>query len=375
MACWRVSVPWVILVAVLAPAAHSVASAEDATPAIRDAASLILRDAQSLAIGERPLKVVMRETLKYYPADDNVLRRLAERVARHPEHPDKGKLELWQRHRSGQFTMFDHEVYMGGDGLIRVATNRPSRGDSSATVGQSFTDLAIGPDGTSWTLTPSVLISDEKTSVAPAIGKIDGILNMAIYGLGRAFDTDVANTAPITVRDGRAYMNLSNASQTAEVTWIFDRASNQQWQLSEVSLPQSVVEIAQDMWPVRIIYQEHDDFGMLPWRLSSRSLVVAKDGQIDREFSIQSVEAASHSEVRALVKIPSSSRPDPIRGWSGQEVASTATATEESKANRDHPEAPPQGATSAWAIGAMAVGIVGSLVLAIVILRHIGVIN
>lgn len=294
-----------------------IAGPSDTDRGILDAVRQRLALADRLTLGS-PVHIVVEEQIVYAPPPAK-LRRIAEEVARAPEHPDRDRLIAWQRRLRGDGERFRHEIWVGDNETLRLATSFLDQ--------DRYRDHASGAEGV-WTLEPARLSVAEKGSLSRTMagGVVDGIFNHLFYGSARKPAGSDGLQIEVRSRDrGGATVSIG-ADGIPSILWTLQGDAERGWGLTRAMLGDEARALAGDETTTRIEYAEFREVSGTGLVLPTMVTLFANDGQRSREYRLVSLEASSAAEVADLTRRPSAGRPDPIRGWNDQSIGSMIVA-------------------------------------------------
>lgn len=306
-----------MIVALLAIPRGAIAGRSDVDQRIIDTVRQRLALADRLTLGS-PVYIVVEESLLYAPPPRK-LRRIAEEVARAPEHPDHDRLIAWQRRLRGEGERFRHEIWIGDNETLRLATSFLDQ--------DRYRDHASGPDGV-WTLDPARLTVADKglLSRTMAGGIVSGIFNHLFYGSARVLAKSEGLMIEVRSHEGTAATVSIEADEIPPIIWTLEGNPERGWNLVRAMLGDETRAFVGDEATTLIEYSDHREVSGTGLVLPTKVTLFAKDGQLSREYRLVSLEPSSTAEIIDLTKRPSADRPDPLRGWDGQSAGQMIVA-------------------------------------------------
>ncbi len=301
---------------------------------------------QRLSLAERltlgtPLYIVVEEQMLYVPPPRR-LRRIAAEVAKAPEHPDRDRLEVWQRRLRGEGERIRHEIWVADNETIRLANTYPEPGH--------FSDQASGKDGV-WMLGPTRLMTAEAGTLSRSMagGIVDGIFNHLFYGSARGLARSGGLRVEVISREGRTATVALKADGKPTILWTLEHRPGQGWTLVRSTYDDDARSMLGDEATALIEYEGDEQVPGTDLSLPKTVSLYANDGQPSRRYTLVHAEVVSEAEVEDLAAIPSADRPDPIRGWAGQAstpmlVAPASPEQSSRKPGRAYPKPSPRGA-------------------------------
>lgn len=352
-----------LVVAILTMPRGVIAGQSDADRSIVDAVRQRLALADRLTLGS-PVHIVVEELVVYAPPPAK-LRRIAEEVARAPEHPDRDRLIAWQRRLRGEGERFRHEIWIGDNETLRLATSFLDH--------DRYRDHASGPDGV-WTLEPARLSVAGKGSLSRTMagGVVDGIFNHLFYGSARKLAGSDGLMIEVRSRDGGGATVSIGADGIPAVLWTLEGNPERGWKLTRALLGDEARSLVGDETTTRIDYSDDREIPGTGLVLPTTVTLFANDGQRSREYRLVSFEPSSAAEVADLTRRPSADRPDPIRGWNDQSVGPmiVAPALTEGESSLAEVRFPERKSVSVGAVVLFVIVGVGTLAVVLLVLKR-----
>lgn len=257
------------------------------------------------------------------------LTKLQKEIEGRPEHPKRSLEPVWSQAARNSFKQDQVRAWLGDRLLFRYAQN-PAEVDPRYHP-QFMMDFASGPDG-AWHLNPrAVLREDSEVPLnrSRARSKRDGELGFVLFGA-----TIHASDSPFALLQLQQSSKLDpgcvtvsedpmSPGRTARWIWTIGRHETGDPVLLRAVVDPSV-EVAETL-PTTFEYTNFVWSDVASRLVARRVTGFLANGRENRQYLISSITPVSIQEVREVASLPTASRPDPVRGWAGQQTVELPT--------------------------------------------------